>query len=218
MAIILGPGGKVYNIMLEVGHWGVFFAGGWSQFLMVHDITEANSLLLRYEGNMVFTVKVFETHGYQREAKHKENRVLQTSTLPTVSGEKKPQDSRTSLDQTSFKKTYVYEIGPPSWIEKQINANTLKHRLVLPNAFCDAIGLLERCTITLKTASNGSRSWQLHGCPCKDRRYLLAQGWRRFCLENNLKEGDICTFNVIESTTWHVNITRLGSVRAEMTA
>lgn len=69
--------------------------------------------------------------GYQREAKHKENRVLQTSTLPTVSGEKKPQDSRTSLDQTSFKKTYVYEIGPPSWIEKQINANTLKHRLVL---------------------------------------------------------------------------------------
>ena len=100
--------------------------------------------------------------GYQREAKHKENRVLQSeqniktfmiffnllaidlnkldtkvhllsyqaSTLPTVSGEKKPQDSRTSLDQTSFKKTYVYEIGPPSWIEKQINANTLKHRLV----------------------------------------------------------------------------------------
>ena len=63
MAIILGPGGKVYNIKLEVGHSGVFFAGGWSQFLMVHDITEANSLLLRYEGNMVFTVKVFETDG-----------------------------------------------------------------------------------------------------------------------------------------------------------
>ena len=78
MAIILGPGGKVYNIKLEVGHSGVFFAGGWSQFLMVHDITEANSLLLRYEGNMVFTVKVFETDGYQREAKHKENRVLQS--------------------------------------------------------------------------------------------------------------------------------------------
>ena len=63
MAIILGPSSKVYNIKLEVGHSGVFFAGGWSQFLMVHDITEANSLLLRYEGNMVFTVKVFETDG-----------------------------------------------------------------------------------------------------------------------------------------------------------
>ncbi|RLM74029.1 putative B3 domain-containing protein [Panicum miliaceum] len=230
MAIILGPIGKVYNIKLEMGHSGVFFAGGWSQFLVVHDITEANSLLLRYEGNMVFTVKVFEPDGYQREAKHKENRVLQISTLPhiqeqqeapsasiqkqlknnlpTVGGEKKPQDFRTSLDQTSFKKRSVYEIGPPSWIEKQINANTLKRCLVLPNAFCDAIGLRERCTITLKTSSNGSGSWQVHGYPCKDSSYLLEQGWRRFCLENNLKEGDICTFNVIESTMWHVNITR----------
>ncbi|PVH35100.1 hypothetical protein PAHAL_3G035200 [Panicum hallii] len=125
MAIILGPIGKVYNIKLEVGHSGVFFAGGWSQFLRVHDITEANSLLLRYEGNMVFTVKVFEPDGYQREAKHKKNRVLQISTLPhiqeqketpsasvqkqlknnlpTVIGEKKPQDSKTSLDLASLK-------------------------------------------------------------------------------------------------------------------
>ncbi|PVH61442.1 hypothetical protein PAHAL_3G035100 [Panicum hallii] len=36
---------------------------------------------------------------------------------------------------------------------------------------------------------------------------MLQQGWRRFCQENSLKEGDICTFNIIESTMRHVNIT-----------
>jgi hypothetical protein len=42
-----------------------------------HYITEADALLLRYEGNMVFTVKVFGLDGYQRDSKHKETRAKQ---------------------------------------------------------------------------------------------------------------------------------------------
>jgi hypothetical protein len=53
----------------------VFFSGGWTQFLMFHDITESNALLLRYEGNLVFTVKVFEPNGCQRESKGKDIRI-----------------------------------------------------------------------------------------------------------------------------------------------
>ena len=59
MAIVLGPNGKVYNIKLETDRSDMFFTGGWSQFMVFHDITESNALLIRYEGNMVFTVKVF---------------------------------------------------------------------------------------------------------------------------------------------------------------
>ncbi|KAF8688191.1 hypothetical protein HU200_042426 [Digitaria exilis] len=57
---------------------GMFFAGDWSQFLKFHCITEANALLLRYEGNTVFTVKVYEPNGYQKLYKHKENRGQQS--------------------------------------------------------------------------------------------------------------------------------------------
>ena len=72
-AIVSGPLGKVSPIELEMNQGGgVFFRGGWSQFLVLHGITEDNSLLLRYEGNMVFTVKVFEADGHQRESKHKD--------------------------------------------------------------------------------------------------------------------------------------------------
>jgi len=53
MAIVLGPHGKVYNIKLETYRSDMFFTGGWSQFMVFHDITESNALLVRYEGNMV---------------------------------------------------------------------------------------------------------------------------------------------------------------------
>ncbi|CAL5017642.1 unnamed protein product [Urochloa decumbens] len=274
-AIVLGPSGKVFNIKLEMCWSGVFFAGGWPQFLKFHDITEANSLLLRYEGSMVFTVKVYESNRYQRGSKNKEKRGRQISTLPDIeeqqeapsasiqkqqeaipasiqrqqrtlsasfqkqqeaipasiqrqqrtpsapiqeqqeapaasiqkqyvndlpcsNGEKEPQGPAASLNQTSSK------IEPPSSIEKQIDANTLKNHIVLPKAFCDSIGLRESCAITLKTSRNGSKSWQVHSLPSKNGSYQLGKGWRRFCRENSLKEGDICTFSITESTMWHV--------------
>jgi hypothetical protein len=77
-AIVSGPLGKVSSIELEMNRSEVFFRGGWSQFLVLHDITEDNSLLLTYEGNMVFTVKVFEVDGRQRESKHKDIRMQQS--------------------------------------------------------------------------------------------------------------------------------------------
>ncbi|CAN6270599.1 unnamed protein product [Urochloa humidicola] len=264
-AIVLGPSGKVFNIKLEMGWSSVFFAGGWPQFLKFHDITEANALLLRHEGNMVFTLKVYESNRYQRGSKHKGKRGRQISTLPGIeeqqeapsasiqqqrtpsayiqkqheavpasiqrqqrtpsasiqeqqeaisasiqkqygidlpssNEEKEPQGPATSLDQTSSK------IGPPSSIEMQINADTLKNHIVLPKAFCDSIGLRESCAITLKTSRNGSKSWQVHSLPLKNGSYQLGKGWKRFCRENSLQDGDICTFNVTESTMWHVII------------
>ena len=73
-AIVFGPLGKVSHIELEKNSSDVFFAGAWSQFRLFHNTTEADALLLRYKGNMVFTVKVFDLDGYQRESKVKETR------------------------------------------------------------------------------------------------------------------------------------------------
>ena len=66
--------------------------------------------------------------------------------------------------------------------------------------------------LTLKTSMDSTTSWQVHGISIKNcRSYLITKGWRRFCQENSLKKGDICTFNVIETTVWHVIITRYKS-------
>ncbi|CAL5032910.1 unnamed protein product [Urochloa decumbens] len=55
---------------------------------------------------------------------------------------------------------------------------------------------------------NSTRSWQVRGLPGRTASFLLLRGWKRFCRDNNLKEGDICTFNVIKTKLWHVVIMR----------
>ncbi|PUZ46638.1 hypothetical protein GQ55_7G097300 [Panicum hallii var. hallii] len=117
--------------------------------------------------------------------------------------------SRSSLNKAAFHRKSFYQIGPLSWIKKVINGHTLEKYLALATDFCDAIGLRESCMITLKTSMDSTGSWQVRGISIKNCcSYLLIKGWRRFCQENSLKKGDICTFNVIETTVWHVIITR----------
>jgi hypothetical protein len=49
IAFVSAPLGKVSHIELQINRSEVFFGGGWSQFLVPHDITEGNALLLRYD-------------------------------------------------------------------------------------------------------------------------------------------------------------------------
>ncbi|PAN37568.1 hypothetical protein PAHAL_7G105500 [Panicum hallii] len=223
-AIIFGPLGKVPHIEIEMNQSDVFFSGGWSQFLVLHDITESNALLLRYEGNMVFTVKVFEPDGYQRESKTKDIRMQQNieekQEAPSISiqkhykndlssndGVKKPKGPVMRLTKAPFWIKSVFEVGPSSWIKKQVNANTLRE-LALQTAFCDTIGLQEPCIITLKTSMSSTKSWQVHALPRRNGSYRLRPGWSRFCKESDLKLGDVCTFDIVEITLWLVDVTR----------
>jgi len=85
----------------------------------------------------------------------------------------------------------------------------------IAETFCKAIGLIWRTSeVTLRTTADkdhGHRSWQVRFLFYENRNSgELSRGWRRFCTDNRIKEGDICTFNVIETTLWHVDITRHG--------
>ncbi|CAL5017669.1 unnamed protein product [Urochloa decumbens] len=217
--------GKISQVELEMNQSGVFFTSGWSQFLAFHSITEVNALLLRYESNMVFTVKVFECDGCQRGSKHNDIAMQQNVEelqeapfasnlkrckieLPSSEGEKIPEGSKNPLNKPSLQRNSVYKIRPPAWIQKHMNASTLKKGLALAKVFCDAIGLCKPCTITLKTSISSTESWPVCGHPNKEKSYLLVKGWNTFCQENSLKQRDICTFSVIETTLWHVVIIR----------
>ncbi|GJN11900.1 hypothetical protein PR202_ga30135 [Eleusine coracana subsp. coracana] len=161
--------------------------------------------LERVQSDMFFAV--FGLDGCQRESRKEETRFQQKGAqqqeAPSGSIWKRKQNDIESFQRNSF-----YKIVPPSWIRKRINTNMLETHLALTTTFCDAIGLREPCMITLKTSMDSNVSWLVHGLPCKTGSYLLVQGWKRFCQENSLREGDICTFNAIKTTLWHVVITR----------
>ncbi|KAK3145056.1 hypothetical protein QOZ80_4AG0322210 [Eleusine coracana subsp. coracana] len=112
----------------------------------------------------------------------------------------------------SFRKIYtrsVYEIGPPSWIQKEMTISSLQKHLFLAEAFFIAIGLKEQCTITLKTSIDSTKFWQVDVLKKMNGSYKLGKDWWMFCQDNRLKEGDICTFEVVEATLWQVIITRV---------
>lgn len=81
VAVVLGPRGKVCHIGLKIDQLGMFFAEGWAEFLEFNGITKDNARLFRYEGNMVFTVKVFEPDGCQRESKHNDLTIQQSDQM-----------------------------------------------------------------------------------------------------------------------------------------
>ncbi|KAF8780694.1 hypothetical protein HU200_001297 [Digitaria exilis] len=75
-----------------------------------------------------------------------------------------------------------------------------------------AIGLQRTCEMTLRTNTDevhGLRSWKVGFIVYADRRGGdITRGWRRFCKDNGIEEGDVCTFNIVKTTLWHVDITR----------
>ncbi|KAF8780692.1 hypothetical protein HU200_001295 [Digitaria exilis] len=76
-AVLFSPLGKFCRVTVEKDQSGdMFFSGGWSRFLASNGITEYDVLLLRYEGNMVFTVKVFGPDGCQKGCKDQEDASL----------------------------------------------------------------------------------------------------------------------------------------------
>jgi hypothetical protein len=78
----------------------------------------------------------------------------------------------------------------------------------LPGSFCKKVGFTETCKITLKS-SEKKGSWEVHGLVYeKICQWKLSGGWKMFCRDNGLKEGDVCTFKVLKSKLWHVDIDR----------
>ncbi|RLM64720.1 putative B3 domain-containing protein [Panicum miliaceum] len=187
-AVIFSPLGKFWKIELENNPSGMFFAGGWSQFLEFHGISKD------VEMQQESLSPIRKRKNNDEKSSSKEN--------------KRPKSSVTYLNTKLPLKKPDYQIGPSSWIRKEINTYALKCLLPLSIKFCCGIGFQNTCTITLKTEIDSTRSWQVHGATYKTYGCILGDGWKSFCQENRLKTGDLCTFNIMETTLWHVTIKR----------
>ncbi|GJN11902.1 hypothetical protein PR202_ga30138 [Eleusine coracana subsp. coracana] len=157
VAVFWGPLDKVWQIGLKMNQSGLFFADRWAQFLEFHGITKDNALLLRYEGNTVFTVNVFEHDGSQRKFKHKDIRMQQSDQMIIPDIGRQQEAPSASLNKAS-KVRSNYDIGPPAWVKKKMNNCSIENHLSLPPVFCDTIGIRESCTVTLKTSMSSTRS------------------------------------------------------------
>ncbi|KAL6863823.1 hypothetical protein ACP4OV_016726 [Aristida adscensionis] len=67
-ATLMSPLGKFWHVdVARSDDDDCCFAGGWSEFVGANAVAPESFLVFRYEGNMVFTVKVFDTSGCIKE-------------------------------------------------------------------------------------------------------------------------------------------------------
>lgn len=62
-----GLGGKSWDVKVEEINGGVFIKNGWRKFVADHSLKLGEFLVFKYEGNSLFSVKIFRTDGCKAE-------------------------------------------------------------------------------------------------------------------------------------------------------
>ncbi|XP_044957017.1 putative B3 domain-containing protein Os06g0632500 [Hordeum vulgare subsp. vulgare] len=225
-ALIIGPTGKLWPVELDQRQSDVLYGEVWAEFLTAHDLSEGSILLFRYEVNMSFSVQVFLPNGCMKEYPYLADEADGSSPLLPQSDKQlvAPSVSKRSYNKRqvvsgipatfpAMKAQKVQSQSKPAGVvgrhsfTKQITSYSLKSLFAVKLTFCSSIGLLEACTIQLKTSMGGSaRSWPVAFNIANTYGFLTGKGWKRFCQDNEVEEGDRCTFKVVEKMVWHVVI------------
>ncbi|KAK3142894.1 hypothetical protein QOZ80_4BG0353550 [Eleusine coracana subsp. coracana] len=147
------------------------------------------------QSDVFLAVKIFEPDGVQMEFKQKDVRMQQNTA-----------EQQRTLLTASFKKIHKNNLQSSDWKKNRKGSITC----------FDKASLQRKCVYNI-----GPPSWikklisakmvkryivRLH--PYKNTGHQFGSGWRMLCRENRIREGDICTFNIIETTLWHVDIER----------
>jgi B3 DNA binding domain len=66
-ALLEGPTGRTWYVSIEKNTEGVFFTNGWSKFVQDHGLKEHEFLVFQYNGDVHFSLLIFDTTACERE-------------------------------------------------------------------------------------------------------------------------------------------------------
>ncbi|XP_073000719.1 putative B3 domain-containing protein Os04g0347400 [Typha latifolia] len=199
-ATILSPLGKFWHVDLLKEGSDLFFRGGWKEFVRAHRLLVGYFLVFRYEGNLVFSIKVFDLSGCCKEYRDGD---LETDLNCSVPATKKqttePSSSKKRKNETPAEE--IFNLPKkcsktlPHFV-KMIKPYNLSRYMIVPDDFCSENGLLTTREMILMRDSK-QRSWPIRfGVSATGN--ILGKGWIKFCAQNNLKGGERCIFELVE--------------------
>ncbi|XP_073001946.1 putative B3 domain-containing protein Os04g0347400 [Typha latifolia] len=194
-ATILSPLGKFWHVELIRDGSQVFFGRGWNKFLKAYDLLVGYMLVLRYEGNLVFTIKVFDLSACCKDFSDP------IATRDQVSHDEEQRNMPSSNTKKKNEVTSAEKISACSkpslpHFQRTIQPYTFtKHFISVPKRFCSSAGLSTKREIILRNSQQ--RSWPVN-LGISSRYNFLGKGWAELCAENNIKEGDRCFFELVE--------------------
>ncbi|XP_044434692.1 putative B3 domain-containing protein Os06g0632500 isoform X2 [Triticum aestivum] len=197
-ALIIGPTGKLWPVELDQRQSDVLYGEVWvlmpngcmKEYPYLADEADGPSTMLPQSDKQLVAATVSKRSYNKRQVVS-----AIPATFPAMKAKKVQSQSKPAgvVGRHSF--------------TKQITSYSLKSFFAVKLTFCSSIGLLEACTIQLKTSMEGSaRSWPVAFNIANTYGLLTGKGWKRFCRDNEVEEGDRCTFKVVEKMVWHVVI------------
>lgn len=110
-AILEGPNGCSWHVNIKKSSDGMFLSTGWAKFVEDHSLKEREFLVFRYNGNMHFTIQVFDTTACERDDLFEIQPCMTMS--PIKGGNKKRRLRKRPLDVICHTEHQDVESGSP---------------------------------------------------------------------------------------------------------
>lgn len=95
---LTGPSGKIWVVQLIKQDNDLFFYHGWSAFVADHRLECGDLLVFRYEGQLHFTVQVFDNDACEKEAAFHSECSQNSCDFDNIRGQKRDTQENASLD------------------------------------------------------------------------------------------------------------------------
>lgn len=115
LVILSGPSGNAWNVHLIEQNGDLFFHYGWPAFVRDHSLECGDFLIFRYDGELHFTVQIFDQTACEKEAAFHCECGQNSSYFEKFMGGKRARDEGCGLDRvlcgesTSSQQTKPYE-------------------------------------------------------------------------------------------------------------
>ncbi|KAL6596861.1 hypothetical protein ACP70R_046995 [Stipagrostis hirtigluma subsp. patula] len=223
-ATLMGPIGKFWHVDVAPGDDGdgdgACFAGGWAEFVGANAVAPGSFLVFRYEGNMVFTVKVFDASGCVREYG---DGCAATSVEPTTAPERQSNGGAGWKLQPTSK---IQDTSPLPQKTRKYNKRKFAYDDDIvreKQSRCPQIPIVEndfgqeqytQTETHSDVASEAKRSGYEDSLPVYVKavspcnfRYSYMNIGKKFCTRNGLVTNRLMTLKDQEGRSWPVNLT-----------
>ncbi|KAK7348996.1 hypothetical protein VNO80_23812 [Phaseolus coccineus] len=173
---------------------GVWFCNGWKEFAKYSNMDVSHSIVFRYEGNSCFNVIIFGNSGLEieyplsRDATNEEVKEIdEDSYFPA-----KFSENEVRGQEKKYKKK-----------KKKKNLTGIRHVLIIPSTRTVVMPAEFAKPYLHKEGSatlfvEHGRTWEVETKANSHGQLEVFVGWREFLLDNKLKLGDICAFEVLD--------------------
>lgn len=205
--------GKLWDVDVEETHKGVFMKNGWQAFVDHHLLKLGEFLVFRYDGNSVFTVKIFRTNGCKKEAFVREKIAADVKIEPledqiaardhtcakqscNSDGEGNKLDRSRGVREvkqqasSGFHSQTVQTEQDSEFEEGSIRSisRTQMHKLMLSKGFISRNNIKMGSNVML--CNEKREKWPVEFTRYRDGRACIGTGWMAFWKDNGMCEGD----------------------------